>query len=122
MIGIELLPDLQAEGCKYSKDEIVFITKDRDGKLIWLERGNDNAGLTHIIKNHKMNFESAFGIKEDEIALHLYNAITNGVLVGSNPSKIKGGLDRIYEYDGQYYTFVGMGDNGFIVTSFPTRK
>ena len=43
-------------------------------------------------------------------------------MVSSSPSKIKGGLDRVYEYDGYYYTFVGMGDNGFIVTAFPTKK
>jgi len=43
-------------------------------------------------------------------------------MVSCAPSKVEGGLDRIYEYDGNYYTFVGMGDNGFIVTSFPARK
>ena len=122
MIGRELLSELVNNGCKFTEESIVFITKDKEGKLIWLERGDANAGLNHIIANHKVNFEIAFGIKEDEIALYLYNAITYGIMVDSKPSKIKGGLDRIYEYDGNYYTFVGMGDNGFIVTSFPTRK
>jgi len=122
MIGRELLTELVAKDYKFTEDDIVFIAKDRTGKLIWLERGNENAGLTHIVMNHKVNFEAAFGIKEDEIALYLYNVITNGNMINSIPSKIVGGLDRIYEYDGNYYTFVGMGDNGFIVTSFPTRK
>ncbi|MCQ2082255.1 MAG: hypothetical protein MJZ11_11405 [Lachnospiraceae bacterium] len=122
MIGRELLTELIDGGYKFSENDIIFITKDREGKLIWLERGNENVGLVHIIANHKQNFEEAYGIQEGEIALYLYNAITNGTIIGSIPSKIKGGLDRIYEYDGCYYTFVGMGNNGFIVTSFPTRK
>lgn len=122
MIGRELSTELVSKGYKFTEEDIVFITKDREGKLIWLERGNDHAGLNHIIRNHKKHFEIAFGIKEDEIALYLYNAITYGTMVSCTPSKIEGGLDRIYEYDGNYYTFVGMGDNGFIVTSFPARK
>lgn len=122
MIGRELLTELVNEGYKFTEEDIIFIAKDKTGKLIWLERGNDNAGLKHIVINHKENFEIAYGIKEDEIALYLYNVITSGNVIGSIPSKIQGGLDRIYEYDGNYYTFVGMGNNGFIVTSFPTRK
>lgn len=122
MIGRELLTELVNEGYKFTEEDIIFIAKDKTGKLIWLERGNANAGLKHIVINHKENFEIAYGIKEDEIALYLYNVITSGNVIGSIPSKIQGGLDRIYEYDGNYYTFVGMGNNGFIVTSFPTRK
>lgn len=122
MIGKEFLPELVLEGHKFNESDIIFITKDKEEKLIWLERGDERAGLVHIIANHRENFEDAFGIKEDEIALYLYNAITNGKVVGTQPSKIKGGLDRVYEYDGYFYTFVGMGGNGFIVTSFPTHK
>lgn len=122
MIGRELLSELVRQKVKYTEEDIIFITKDKEGKLIWLERGNDISGLTHIILNHSNDFLNAFGIKTDEIALYLYNAITNGEMVSSSPSKIKGGLDRVYEYDGYYYTFVGMGDNGFIVTAFPTKK
>ena len=73
--------------------------------------------LIKKISNYLLTFA-----EPTEIALYLYNAITNGKMVSSHPSKITGGLDRVYEYDGYYYTFVGMGDNGFIVTAFPTRK
>ena len=122
MVGRELLSELISSGYKFAEADIVFIAKDRTDKLIWLERGNDNAGLQHIILNHKEHFETAFGIKEEEIALYLYNVIVNGNLIRCTPAKIKGGLDRVYEYGGQYYTFVGMGSNGFIVTSFPTDR
>jgi len=122
MIGRTFLPELVNNGYKFTLEDIIFITKDKEDKLVWLERGNEYGGLNHILKNHSEDFEIAFGIKGDEISLYLYNAITYGTMVRSTLSKIEGGFDRIYEYDGDYYTFVGMGDNGFIVTSFPTGK
>ena len=122
MVGKELLSELVSNGYKFVEEDIVFIAKDKTDKVVWLERGNNNAGLQHIILNHKKHFESAFGIKEEEIALYLYNVIVNGNLIRCTPSKIQGGLDRVYEYGGQYYTLVGLGSNGFIVTSFPTDR
>ena len=122
MVGKELLSELVSNGYKFVEKDIVFIAKDKTDKVVWLERGNNNAGLQHIILNHKKHFESAFGIKEEEIALYLYNVIVNGNLIRCTPSKIQGGLDRVYEYGGQYYTLVGLGSNGFIVTSFPTDR
>lgn len=122
MIGREYLQEMVSKGYKFTEERIVFITKDSEKKLVWLERGNDSAGLQHIINNHKEHFEEAFGIKEDEIALYLYKVITDGKLIDSKPSNIAGGFDRLYEYDNQYYTFVAMGNNGFIVTSFPNPK
>ena len=108
MIGRNLISELARKEYKYNENDIIFIAKD--------------SGLEHIVKNHGADFSNAYDIQKEEIALYLYNAITNGKVVKSIPSKIKGGLDRIYEYDGNYYTLVGMGDNGFIVTAFPTRK
>lgn len=47
MVSIELLKELRQSGAKFSVDEIVFIVKDESGQLIWLETGNDVAGLTN---------------------------------------------------------------------------
>lgn len=117
MIGKELLSQLQ--NFKYNEREIVFIAKDKSGNIVWLERGNASAGLTHILIRHGRDFEKALGIRKEEIALHLYNAITNGELVDSYPSDVEHGINHVYNYDGNYYTFVATGSNGFIVTSFP---
>lgn len=65
MIGRELLSELVRQKVKYTEEDIIFITKDKEGKLIWLERGNDISGLTHIILNHSNDFLIAFGIKTD---------------------------------------------------------
>ena len=42
-------------GVKYNADDVVAITKTSNGKLVWLENGNANAGLEHIM-NHADEF------------------------------------------------------------------
>ena len=48
---------------KVQSDDIVTIGKTTDGKLVWLEEGNDNAGLKHILERHEKEFE-AKGIED----------------------------------------------------------
>lgn len=57
MIGKELLDQLANTGSKFTEADIIFITIDKDGKLIWLERGNELAGFEHIVSRHKEQFQ-----------------------------------------------------------------
>ena len=41
---------------KFNADDVVFVTKDKSDQLIWLEKGNDNAGLKHILNKHADDF------------------------------------------------------------------
>ena len=122
MQGQDLLSELKASGYKYSEDDLIFIAHDRSGQLIWLEKGNESAGLTHIIERHAVDFQNAHGVDKEGIAELLYRIVTNGTVV-SNRLSINGqGFDRVYDYDDTYYTFTGIGSNGFIVTAFPVGK
>ncbi|PZF90415.1 hypothetical protein C1903_03835 [Listeria ivanovii] len=40
-----------------------MITKNTDGKLLWLEKGNGKADLKHIIDGHAVDFD-ARGIQD----------------------------------------------------------
>lgn len=122
MQGKELLPELKASGFKYSEKDIVFIARDKTGQLIWLEEGNESAGLMHIKAHHAEDFRSAHGIGEEDIANLLYDIVTRGNVVSSLPSSNGSGYDRVYDYEENYYTFTGIGTNGFIVTAFPVSK
>lgn len=46
------MEELANSGVKYNPDDVVMITKIPDRKLLWLEKGNANAGLKHIIEKH----------------------------------------------------------------------
>lgn len=50
-----LIYEAQAQGLSINPDEVVGITKDSDGKIVWLEtgsEGNRGSGLAHIIEEH----------------------------------------------------------------------
>lgn len=124
------IKDLEKAGVKFNKEEVIFVTKDKTGQLIWLEKGNMNAGLEHIIngnglrKGHADDFKKAFNIQKENIASYLNHIISTGEII-SNKTKIIGlhkGFERIYSCDGNYYLLTGIGTNGFIVSAYPIKK
>jgi len=123
----ELISELKVKGIKFTEEDIVFITKDKTGQTIWLEKGSHSAGLEHILNGdgekpgHASDFENAFGITRDNIPDLLKKVISNGQVV-SDTIKIKNGrqgYERIYYYDGKHYVLIGIGTNGFVVSAYP---
>lgn len=112
----KLLGELEQAGVKYNKDAIVGIVKNPEGKLTWLETGNEAAGLKHVVARHSQEF-SSWGLKsEEEIGKLILNAVEQG------GGKSLGNGVTIYDV-----TINGIskqlkvvtGDNGFIVTAHP---
>ena len=110
----ELLDELSKSGVKYNPDDVVAVTKTADGKLVWLENGNDNAGLQHILK-HAEQFATK-GVSEDNISDFIMTALKDGKVVGTQRTR------TIYEvmYEGKLQRVaISVGDNGFIVGANP---
>ena len=93
-------------------------TPDRIRKKIeifWLEKGNDAAGLQHILSRHWDEFVTRFNIvDQDELVKLIKEAVENGTKGIDDQGRtyyhyIKDGKDMV----------VGVGDNGFIVTARP---
>lgn len=125
-----LIAELEKNDTKFTKEDIVFITKDETGQIVWLEKGNSSAGLEHILNGdgkslgHAADFEKALGVTRNDIPDYLEKVITNGKVV-SNKIVTKGsreGYERIYYYDGNYYVITGIGTNGFIISAYPKRR
>ena len=118
-----LLKELIDKGVKFNPEDVIFITKDKSGMLIWLETGNEIAGFVHI-KKHIKQFIDKHGIKENELEEHLKFIITNGVLEYFKivKRKNKDGYERLYSKDGKYYIVAGVGLNGFIVSAYPLNE
>lgn len=122
-----LIGELEKSGVKFTKEDVVFVTKDATGQTVWLEKGNQSAGLEHIINGdgkssgHAEHFEKAFGISKEQIPSFLNNVISNGRVVSNQLKSINGreGIERIYYYNGKHYVLTGIGTNGFIVTAYP---
>ena len=109
-LNFDLLKELEQIGVKYNPNDIVAITKTADGKLVWLENGNANAGLNHIL-THADQFVDK-GIPRKNISDFIMHALENGKIVGHQRTR------PIYEvmYNGKLQRVaISIGDNGFIV-------
>jgi hypothetical protein len=111
-----LINELKSNGVRFSEQNIVYIGKDSEGKVIFLERGNSNAGLQHILA-HSAEFGSK-GVHGEDIPKLVMKAVTEGEVVGIQ------GKDRpIYEimHNGQPLRIaVTVGSNGFVVGANPS--
>jgi filamentous hemagglutinin len=90
-----------------------------DGKIVFLEIGNDGAGWQHIRKEHAENF-AARGIPENQIIDAVMAAVINGRILGN-----QGRSRTVYEieFNGAIqYISVEVASNGYIVGANPTRK
>ena len=113
-LDTSLLDELARNGVKHNPEEIIQITKTVDGKLVWLEKGNNNAGLEHIMR-HADEFVMK-GISTDKISDFIIYAIKNGKIVGIQRAR------PIYEviYEGKLQRIaITISDNGFIVGANP---
>ena len=115
---VSLISELVEAGIKHSADDIIHIGKNPSGKIIFLEKGNVNAGLEHIL-SHSDEFV-ANGIPKSDIGKVVFEAATKGKQVG-----MQGGTRPIYQvtFKGEVKNIaITIGDNGFIVGANPTTK
>lgn len=119
-----LISALEKSGIKLTKENIVFITKDKTGQTVWLETGNASTGLQHIITRHAKDFEEKHGIVKSQISDHLNNVFRAGNIEYSRIINRNGrnGYERIYSYKGKYYLQTGVGTNGYIVSAYPISE
>ncbi|MBQ1327579.1 hypothetical protein [Lachnobacterium bovis] len=119
--GAALVSQLDASGVKYNKKDVVAITKDPDGNIVWLEKGhlgNKPSGLAHIIEEHAADFENQ-NISRDEIPQYIMQAVKSGTIVGYQG---RGKGRPIYEfiYEGKTRRVaISIGSNGYIVGANP---
>lgn len=110
-----IINEIEESGVKIKKSDVVFAIKV-NGRNIWLETGNDSAGLRHILNNHEKDFNN-IGVKTSEIPDFVKDIIMNGEFVGERISKKKK-KGVVLKFQGRCYT-ISIGDNGFIVGAFP---
>ena len=116
-----LLKDLVKSGAKITIKDVVFTAKDKSGQVVWLEKGNEKSGLTHIQK-HTNDFVAKHRIQQNRLVGHLKNVIKKGKVVSVTAKPLSNGLkglEKVYVYKGKYYTVSAVGTNGYIVTMYP---
>lgn len=120
----ELIAGLEKSGIKFTKENIVSITKDGMGQTVWLEKGNASTGLQYIVTRHAKDFQEKHGIDKSQISDHLNNVFSVG---NTEYSRITNRNDRkryeqLYSYKRKYYLQTGIGTNRYIASACPISK
>lgn len=110
----DLMEELASSGKKYTEEDVILVTHNSDGDLLWQEKGNPNNGWEHILEKHGGDFEKR-NIDTDDLPTLMKE------FVNSEPIEQctnKNGPYAIYRYNGQKYR-IGWGDNGYIKSFYP---
>ena len=115
-----LIAELKKAGIKHTPENIIRITQDTKGKIIFLETGkagDKGSGLLHILENHREDFLKR-GITEAQIPDLIIRAISEGTIIG-----IQGKSRIIYQVEINemiQYISLEISPNGYIVSANPT--
>jgi hypothetical protein len=116
-----LLDELGQNGIKYTPENIVDIRKTQDGKIVFLETGNRQAGLEHILVRHQQDFANV-GIHADQIPDAVMTAVTQGKVIGyQGKNQGRTIYDTVFN-DTRHQISVTVSDNGFIVGANPQSR
>ena len=111
-----LVAELQRGGTKISPEAVVEVRRLSDGRIVWLETGDSESGLAHILKSHGQDFANK-GVPPDEVSSTVIQALKDGKKVG-----VKRDGTPIYAatYGGKSWDMVVVvGSNGYIVSAYP---
>ena len=114
--GKELINEVIANGDKISPENVLMITRDPSGKIVWMESGNDRSGLTHIVNEHGHEFNGK-GISNNDIPNYVLEAVHQGNIVGTQGKR---NPRTVYEfvYNGvTQRVAVQVSTNGYIVSA-----
>lgn len=85
LINKALIQELKEKGVKFTEENLMWLFKNKDGKIIFLEKGKNSGGFQHILK-HKEEFLDK-GIFEEDLAEFIMESLKNGKIVGKEGSR-----------------------------------
>ena len=132
MIDQELVAEMEQAGVRFTRADLIFVTKDATDQTIWLEKGNSGAGLKHILdgnsathtSGHAQDFLDSFGVQRNDIPYFLYRVIKYGAVIRDNKRQVGRMIqfEKIYYYQGKKFLLAAIGSNGFVVSAYPVSK
>ena len=96
----------------------MVIAKGKGGGIVWLETGDERAGLIHILQGHINDFKNR-GIRDNEIPAFILNMIKNETPIEIIPDKK--GYTLLLQIDNKRYK-MATGSNGYVVTAYPSKR
>lgn len=115
-----LIAQAQRQGHKISADKVLRIGRDRDGRVVWLEEGHEQAGARHLMAPGRVSEFAAAGVNQVDIVDVVFRAATMG-----NPVGISGRNRLVFETEHQgkkILVAITIGSNGYIVGANPVHR
>lgn len=112
-----LIAEVQRHGHKITPERVVRIGRTREGRVVWLEEGDEESGRRHFMEPDRVADFQRFGIRKEDIVGAVFAAVTTGTPLG-----ISGKNRIIYStrYGGrEQWIAVSVGSNGYIVGANP---
>lgn len=119
------IAEMEANGVKFTRENVMFTARDSTGQVVWLEKGSRIAGYAHIeARGHVGQIAKKFGVGEAEVPRLIRNIVRDGRIVSNAIKNTNGrdGYERLYEYNGKYILLAGIGLNGFMVSAYPVKN
>lgn len=90
MIDEALVTELERDGVKFTHKDMLFVTRDKTGQIVWLEKGNAGSGMEHIkSRGHDEQIAKAFGVPKTEVVAYLRKVISQGSIVRNDLKPIQ---------------------------------
>jgi len=115
----DLMEELANSGVKYTEEDVLMVTRNSNGDLLWLETGKEDAGLVHILAEHESQFRDRNIDGAERIVELLHEILQSTPIRGPRPSH--NGYEAIFEHNQKLY-LVGYGTNGFVVSFRPFSR
>ena len=114
----DMFAELSKNNVKYTKENTMWITRNLDGKVCWLETGTTESGFQHIMMRHPLSEFADLGVtSERDVSSLIYKVVTNQSSVGKYKAD-----GTVYSCGGQKYLNVIIGSNGYVVSAHNVSK
>lgn len=94
-------------------------------KLLFLEKGNAQAGLEHSWIGHKDAFQKISKAQNKDAAskyIQTYMGFGHNATYGFKKDEKRGGFEVVYQVNEKEYLVAVFGSNGYIITAYPVNK
>lgn len=118
----ELMDELRNSGVKYSVNDVILVTRNYNGKLLWLEKGKGGehgSGFKHIIERHQNDFDPEINILD--LLMRILQSRPLKHFSRERGRRLELADVFLYELDAKIY-LVAYGENGYIVSFYPYGK
>lgn len=122
--SVELIKELKNQGIRVKEDKLIAIDRNYgEDRIVWLELGTWERGLTHIHDHHYEDFEVSFRTSDlKDIADLIFTTITFNEADDVFPSSDPLSSNLVYVYGvGGYYLYIIIDGDGEIITAYPRR-